>query len=77
VRRDATKRTLSWDKAAEELNVMSSSPQAADIPARKKFRAVEPLPATEDKAAKKTATPDVSECHASPDTPPSTDTVDV
>jgi hypothetical protein len=76
VYRKATKRTFPWDKVAGELNLTSPSPQAAEIPARKKPRIVEPLPTTRNEAAKKTLLPDVEECLPSHDAPPSsTDTV--
>jgi hypothetical protein len=70
VYRKATKRTFPWDKAAGE----SPSTQAGEIASRKKSRVVQPLPTTGDEAVKKTASPAVSECVPSPDTPPSTDT---
>jgi hypothetical protein len=59
-RRKAAKRTLPWDLAAGELDLVS--PQAEDIPAaaRKKPRLEEPLPTTTDEAARKNASPDVS-----------------
>jgi hypothetical protein len=65
------------------------SPQAEEIPARKKPRveeplpqplprAEEPLPTTTDEAARKTASPDISEGLPSPAThPPSTAAVNV
>jgi hypothetical protein len=48
---------------AEELELVSSPPQAEDIPApaRKKPRLEEPRPTTTDVAARKTASPEVSE----------------
>jgi hypothetical protein len=61
---------------------MQASPQPPqaeeedeDIPARKKPRVEEPLPATTDEAARKTALLDLSAGLPTPDTPPSTDTV--
>jgi hypothetical protein len=62
VRRKAAKRTLPWDLAADDLDLVpSSSPQAEDIPtARKTPRLEEPLPTTTDEAARETASPDVS-----------------
>jgi hypothetical protein len=51
-RRKAAKRTLPWDLAAGELNLLpSSSLQVEVIPARKKPRLEEPLPTTTDEAA--------------------------
>jgi hypothetical protein len=61
LRRRAAKRTVPWDLAAEELDLLSPPPQAVDIPARKKPRLEEPLPTTTDQAARKAASPDVSE----------------
>jgi hypothetical protein len=62
VRGRATKRTLPWDLAGGELDLVSPMPptQAEDIPARKKPRLEEPLSASTDEAATKTAPPDVS-----------------
>jgi hypothetical protein len=64
LRRKAAKRTLPFDLAAGELHLVpsssSSSPQAEDVPARKKRRLEEPLPTTIDEAARKTASPDLS-----------------
>jgi hypothetical protein len=61
VRRKAAKRTHPFDLAAGELHLVSSTPQAEDIPAaRKKPRLEKPLPTTPDQAARKTAPPDVS-----------------
>jgi hypothetical protein len=68
VRRKGTKRSESWYLAPPP-----PSPQAEDIPARKKPRREEPLPTTTvDEAARKTAAPDVSVGLAPPATPPST-----
>jgi hypothetical protein len=44
-RRKAAKRTLPWDLSVNELELMSPQ-QGEDIPARKKPRLEEPLPAT-------------------------------
>jgi hypothetical protein len=67
VRRKAAKRTLPWDLAAGELDLVSPS-QAEEIPARKKQRLEEPLLATIDEAASKTAAHDTAESlTASPD----------
>jgi hypothetical protein len=58
--RKVAKRTLPWDQAAGELDLVSLQPQAEDIPAaRKKPRLEEPLPTTTDEAARNTASPDV------------------
>jgi hypothetical protein len=59
MRRKAAKRTHPFDLTEEELNLVSP-PQVEDIPAREKPRLDEPLPTTTDKAARKTASPDVS-----------------
>jgi hypothetical protein len=69
--RKAAKRTLPWDQAAGELDLMPSSwsPQAEDIPvvARKKPRRMEePFSGSTDEAARNTASPDVSEGHSHP-----------
>jgi hypothetical protein len=59
--RKAAKRTLPFDLATGELNLLSLSPQAEGIPAaRKKPRLEEPLPPTTDEAAGKAASPDVT-----------------
>jgi hypothetical protein len=56
VRRKAAKRTNPFELTAEELHLMSPSPQEAeDIPARKKPRLEEPFPTATDEAATKTA----------------------
>jgi hypothetical protein len=55
------KTPLPFDLATEELNLVSLSPQAKDIPAaRKKPRIEEPFPTTTDEAAGKTASPAIS-----------------
>jgi hypothetical protein len=54
------KRTVPWELAAGELDLVLPQPQAEDIPARKKRRLEEPLSITTDEAARKTALPDVS-----------------
>jgi hypothetical protein len=78
VRRNATKRTFPWDdKAAGEIHLSSLPPQADAIPARKKPRVEEPLPTATDEAARKTASPEISTGLPTPDTPPSSATVDV
>jgi hypothetical protein len=59
VPRKATKHTLPFDLAGEQLNLMTPS-QDEDIPARKRPRFEEPLPTTKDEAARETASPDVS-----------------
>jgi hypothetical protein len=62
-RRKAAKRSLPWDLAAGELNLLSPQPQVVNIPARKKQRLEEPFSASvasTDDAAAKTASPDVS-----------------
>jgi hypothetical protein len=67
VRRKAAKRTLPWDLAAGELDLVSppppQPPQAEEIPAKKKRRLEDSLSASTapiDEAARKTASPDVS-----------------
>jgi hypothetical protein len=64
VRRKAAKRSLPWDLAAGELDLVSlPPPQAEVIPARKKQRLEEPFSASTastDEAATRTALPDVS-----------------
>jgi hypothetical protein len=61
VRRKSAKRTHPFNLAAEELNLVSSTPQAEDIPpARKKPRLQEPLTAVTNEAATKTASFDIS-----------------
>jgi hypothetical protein len=63
LRRKAAKRTLPWDLAAGELDLISPQPpQAEDIPAvaRKKPRLEEPFSASTDEAARKSAFPDLS-----------------
>jgi uncharacterized protein (DUF2237 family) len=60
VRRKAAKRTHPWDLQTGELELVSPQPQAEDIPVTKKRRLEEPLPATTDEAASKSASPDVS-----------------
>jgi hypothetical protein len=58
ISRKAAKRSLPWDQAAGELDLVS---QDEEIPsARKKRRLEEPLPTATDEAARKTASPDVS-----------------
>jgi hypothetical protein len=49
---------------------LSPSPQAEEIPAMKKPRDEEPLPTATDEAARKIASPDISEALPSPDSPP-------
>jgi hypothetical protein len=52
VYRKAAKRTLPWDLATGELELMSPpSPQAEDKPPRMKPRIEKPLPTTTDEAA--------------------------
>jgi hypothetical protein len=59
--RKAAKRTLPWDLAAGELDLVSPQPRAEDIPARKKRRLEEPFSASTEEAASTTASPsDVS-----------------
>jgi hypothetical protein len=53
VRRKAAQRTLPWDLAAGELDLVPS-------PAKKKQRLEEPLPTSTDQAATETDSPDVS-----------------
>jgi hypothetical protein len=83
VRRKAAKRTNPLYVALPPKTIaapLSRSPQAEEIPATKKPRAEEPLPtATDEAAARKIASPDISEALPSPDTPPrgSTATVNV
>jgi hypothetical protein len=68
VRRKAARRTLPWDLAAGELDLVSSQPssssssppQAEDILDRKKPRLEEPLPTTKDQAVRKTPSPDIT-----------------
>jgi hypothetical protein len=61
VRRKAAKRSLPWDLKAGELHIVSSTPQAEEIPARKKRRIEEHLPTATDEAARNTAaSPDLS-----------------
>ncbi len=60
VRRKAAKRTLPWDLAAGELDLVTPQPQAEDIPARKKPRLEEPFSVSTDEAARNTASPNVS-----------------
>jgi hypothetical protein len=56
--RKVAKRTLPWDLAVDELELVS---QDEDIPAaRKKPRLQEHLPTTTDESARKTASPDIS-----------------
>jgi hypothetical protein len=59
--RKAAKRTLPWDLAAGELDLVSPQPRAEDIPARKKRRLEEPFSASTEEAASTTASPDVLE----------------
>jgi hypothetical protein len=59
-RRKAAKRTLPWDLAAGELDLVPPQPQAQDIPARKKARLEDPFSITTDEVARKTASTDVS-----------------
>jgi hypothetical protein len=72
VRRKAAKRTPLPENITAPF---SPSPQAEEIPARKKPRLKEPLSTTTDEGASKTPSPDISENLTSPDTPLSTDTV--
>jgi hypothetical protein len=61
MRRKAAKRTLPWDLEAGELDLVSPQLQAEDISAASKKRRIEePLPATTDEAARKTASTDAS-----------------
>jgi hypothetical protein len=72
VRRKVAKRTHHFDLVAEELNLVSSTPQPKDIPpARKKPRLEEPHPTTTDEAARKAAPADVSAGRRRP--PPAAD----
>jgi hypothetical protein len=68
VRRKAAKRTCPLDLAEGDLHLVPSSPHAEDLPARKKPRIEDPLPATTKEAARKTASPDVSVGLSSPPT---------
>jgi hypothetical protein len=81
VRRKAAKRTdplyIAPSPPPNIAVALSPSPQAEEIPARKKPRVEELLPTTTDEAAGGIAAPDISEGLPSPDTPPSTATVDV
>jgi hypothetical protein len=70
-RHKAAERSLLWDLTVEDVNLMSSL-QDEDIPARKRPRLEEILPATTDAATRKTASPDVLS-----DLPPLPDFVDV
>jgi hypothetical protein len=70
LRRKAAKRTLPWDLAAGELDLMSSSPppQAEDIPAaRKKRRIEEPFPTSSDEATTKNTSHDTTVALPPPD----------
>jgi hypothetical protein len=60
MRRKAAKRTLPWDLAAGELDLVSPPPQAEVLPATKKLRLEEPFSESTDEAARNTASPDVS-----------------
>jgi predicted chitinase len=82
VRRKAARRTNPLYVAPPPQTIaapLSWSPQAEKIPATKKPRVEEPLlTATDEAAARKIASPDISEALPSPDTPPrSTATVNV
>jgi hypothetical protein len=55
VRRKAANRTLPWDLAAGELDLMSPPPQAEDVPARKKRRLKKPFSASTDEASPDTS----------------------
>jgi hypothetical protein len=61
VRRKVAKRTLPWDLAAEELDLVSpQSPQAEVIPATKKSRLEESFSGSTDEAAKKLSSHDTA-----------------
>jgi hypothetical protein len=75
VRRKAAKRTDPLYLVPPPPNIaapLPPSPQAEEIPARKKPRVEEPLPTATDEAARKTASPDISEILPTSDTPPRT-----
>jgi hypothetical protein len=59
VRRKAGKRTLPFGRIEEELELLSP-PHGEAVPARKKPRFEEPLPATSDQDTRETASPDLS-----------------
>jgi hypothetical protein len=61
VRRKAAKRSLPWDLAAGELDLVTPPPpQAEDIPARKKRRVDEPYSASTDEGTSNTASPNAA-----------------
>jgi hypothetical protein len=82
VRRKAAKRTDPLYLAPPPRNIaaplsLSPPPQAEDIPVTQESRVEVPLPTITDEAARKTASPDISEGLPTPDTPLSAATVDI
>jgi hypothetical protein len=59
-RRKAARRTLPWDLSVDDLELVSSSPQAEDVRATKRLRLEEPSSVSIDEAATTISSPDTA-----------------